>query len=1054
MASDKDWNHLLTKKIDLSKSREWMMRDRRNKFYQELVLYLCFVVVFIRQLLGQTGDIYDQAQALNGLVCNAAAPAGAIGDGDANLAELCSFREIDDIWNFVHHLEGLLCPVVSQIESDSSIPIASSYHQLESNPRFFRVGPMKLRQLRVAPTNCSVGPGFGRFVGRGQAEGLECYPPFSSATEMRSSWTGTMSARQYNWTTKHSVLYPISPSAHISSYSYGDGGYSALLCESRRNQGGGRTSNESCAAGREGPECASGPGGSGRTTSRELQQDGWLDLSTRALAIDFVLFNPSSGVWSLASHVFEISAAGSVIHDESGSTIYVREHSIFTLGALQGKVFLEFLMMLSVVAYVTVDVLSTFVMGRALGFGFFFGMDSWHTFEALLNVLTVGLFSVCFLLELYKENLCAWSEGDFDFLPIHRLRDLKLLTDDWSACVAFLLLAKFFKYMRVDAGLNLLFTLLSDAKSDLLRFLVMFGLIFFSFIFMGTIAFGGQLSGFNTLINSFSTCFQMLAGDFDHDALMKTNSQMATFFFSSFVVLVFLILVNVFVAIISEHFPKQEERDGDDTSTDLASLSRRQQLLVIRSKLEFLRRQHNRSYAFYTKHMGTDVTYDVIKNARESMSKVLPTVIIKREDFCSNCRRRTCDLHRSGEKGLNLQLGQILEFVSTSVKDQEARQLQSRLNWRKAVHLVRGLLKMRMKKTVANSTEKNVAKSGSTTISLSENFDHDSLRHMLEPKDLVYLDSEHLSEYRICLSVIDHAKNSTLCRVVGVGTDSKFARWNANDDDSKRKPAAIESSLQGGETLTISHSSLVPFLLRYRVAPLVLGYIKFWKWHKYGLSAAFMKKYTKGDSTKDKARNLLSDFDVWCILEESFLQHQLAHVDKALKKEGSEGNDDDEKVVILPMVGLRFDELRNAIDQYAQKHRGKFAAAADPTTISKETARVMSKFSSCLYSMSHREREGYDYVPSIIGGSTSGFVAGELRRLAPLIEVIAANAHEEWALTRIKQGWKWGEKNDAAEKMHPELMPYDRLNAKCQEYDKKSAQEALAAIMSFKYALL
>jgi hypothetical protein len=1030
-----EWVHLLTKKIDLGKAREAMMHDRRNKFYQELVTYLFFVSVFVRLLLGQGGDIYDQQQSLQGLVCNrgssgAVAAMGAEAEAE-DFSELCSFHEIRDVWVFVRHLEGLLCPIESQDGLTTSV---SSYHQLHSNRRFFRVGPMKLRQLRVAPTNCTVAPGKGKAL-----RGIECYPPFSSSTEMRSSWSGGTSGRDYHWSAKHPVLYPVGPSAHIASYTYGNGGYSALLCVGEERK--------SCRANISDPltECALDRGNStDLVTSGVLQKDGWLDLSTRALTVDFVLFNPSSGVWSLASHVFEISAAGRVTHDESGSAIYVREQSIFSFGLPEAAIVLEIFMMLSVVTYVIVDMLSTFVMGRALGFGFFFGMDSWHTFEALLNVLNILLFSIFFVLEIYKDKLRAWGDGNFDFGHIHRLRELKLLADDWSAVIAFLLLTKFFKYMRVNAGLNLLFTLLSDAKADLLRFLVMFGLIFFSFMLMATIAFGGQLNGFNTLMHSFSTCFQMLAGDFDHDALMNTNSQMATFFFSSFVVLVFLILVNVFVAIISEHFPQSGLNSKDEETLEQRQentpQSRRQQRLLIRNKLESLHREFNHSYAFYTKHSFAVCTYDVFKNAREGISNMLPTVLLKH------------NRDEDGPTGLHLELGQIVEFVSTNVKDQEARQQQSRANWRKGINLVRALMKMTKKggkhETKLMSLGMETLREGreSITISLSENFKAQDLKGLLSENDLIYLDGEHLSEYRICLSVIGHAKHSTSCRVVGVGTGCKFARWSAADKESKKKPTAVESKLQGGETLTISISSLVPYLLSARFAPMMFAYGKFWKWHKYGLSAAFMKSQNRAI----QKGILLSDYDIWCILEGSFLEHQIAHIDRALE------NDDGKIVEIQQIAGLRFDELRNAIDQYMQKHRLLFSVAARRCArTTTETARVMSKFGGCLYSMTHREREGYDYVPRVIGsGDTSKRYEGELRRLHPLIEIIAANAHEEWAMTRIKQGWKWGTKHDAKAKKHPELMPYDRLVEKAQQYDKQSATKALTAILSFKYELL
>lgn len=48
-------------------------------------------------------------------------------------------------------------------------------------------------------------------------------------------------------------------------------------------------------------------------------------------------------------------------------------------------------------------------------------------------------------------------------------------------------------------------------------------------------------------------------------------------------------------------------------------------------------------------------------------------------------------------------------------------------------------------------------------------------------------------------------------------------------------------------------------------------------------------------------------------------------------------------------------------------------------------------------------------------------------RIQALVELLAENNHENWALQRIKEGWSYGiERNDEA-KTHPDLVPYEDL---------------------------
>ena len=73
--------------------------------------------------------------------------------------------------------------------------------------------------------------------------------------------------------------------------------------------------------------------------------------------------------------------------------------------------------------------------------------------------------------------------------------------------------------------------------------------------------------------------------------------------------------------------------------------------------------------------------------------------------------------------------------------------------------------------------------------------------------------------------------------------------------------------------------------------------------------------------------------------------------------------------------------------------------------------------------------------------------------LTMLIEKLAANTHDVWAVGRINEGWTYGEKRDHHEKKHPCLVPYDDLPDSEKEYDRKTAAEAIKAVVSFGYTI-
>ena len=71
--------------------------------------------------------------------------------------------------------------------------------------------------------------------------------------------------------------------------------------------------------------------------------------------------------------------------------------------------------------------------------------------------------------------------------------------------------------------------------------------------------------------------------------------------------------------------------------------------------------------------------------------------------------------------------------------------------------------------------------------------------------------------------------------------------------------------------------------------------------------------------------------------------------------------------------------------------------------------------------------------------------------LLELTERLAENAHDNWALRRLGEGWTFGPTRDDAAKKHPDLIPYADLPEGEKEYDRKTAMETLKAIIALGY---
>lgn len=91
-----------------------------------------------------------------------------------------------------------------------------------------------------------------------------------------------------------------------------------------------------------------------------------------------------------------------------------------------------------------------------------------------------------------------------------------------------------------------------------------------------------------------------------------------------------------------------------------------------------------------------------------------------------------------------------------------------------------------------------------------------------------------------------------------------------------------------------------------------------------------------------------------------------------------------------------------------------------------------------------------NYIPQPI--DTKDVVLPE--ELSSLAEEIAKNVHEVWSVGRMKDGWKYGEERNDAEKHHPCLVPYEELTEMEKDYDRNTSQETLKLIMKLGFKIV
>jgi len=89
------------------------------------------------------------------------------------------------------------------------------------------------------------------------------------------------------------------------------------------------------------------------------------------------------------------------------------------------------------------------------------------------------------------------------------------------------------------------------------------------------------------------------------------------------------------------------------------------------------------------------------------------------------------------------------------------------------------------------------------------------------------------------------------------------------------------------------------------------------------------------------------------------------------------------------------------------------------------------------------------YIPTPIDTTAIRLPASIIQ----LRERLAQNAHDTWAVQRMKEGWTFGPARDDTLKHHPCLVPYDALHESEKEYDRLMVDQVLKTICALDYRI-
>ncbi|XP_036017103.1 polycystin-2-like protein 2 isoform X2 [Mus musculus] len=421
--------------------------------------------------------------------------------------ERSSFRSIRSITEFWKFMEG---PLIDGLYWDSWYGNKQLYSVKNSSRIYYEnvlLGIPRVRQLRVRNNTCKVYPAFQSLVS-------DCYSKYTVENEDFSDfglkrnpeWTHTPSSRTAPW---HWGFVGV----------YRDGGYIVTLSKSKSET---------------------------KAKFVDLRLNNWISRGTRAVFIDFSLYNANVNLFCIIRLLAEFPATGGLLTSWQFYSVkllrYVSYYDYFIASC-------EVIFCIFLFVFIIQE------LRKVNEFKSAYFRSVWNWLEMLLLLLcflAVSFYAYCnmqsFLLlgQLLKNTD---SYPDFYFLAYWHIYYNNVI-----AITIFFAWIKIFKFISFNETMSQLSSTLSRCMKDIVGFAIMFFIIFSAYAQLGFLVFGSQVDDFSTFQNSIFAQFRIVLGDFNFAGIQQANWILGPIYFITFIFFVFFVLLNMFLAIINDTY--------------------------------------------------------------------------------------------------------------------------------------------------------------------------------------------------------------------------------------------------------------------------------------------------------------------------------------------------------------------------------------------------------------------------------------------------------------------------------------------------------------------
>ena len=280
-----------------------------------------------------------------------------------------------------------------------------------------------------------------------------------------------------------------------------------------------------------------------------LKEMEWIDRQTRAIIVEFSVYNPNINIIMVSTILIEFLQSGSILttarfdplnlFGEIGSIV-----SFGNISILVTMIFIVYFMIFQIREIIKVDLYE-------------YLSDFWSYIEWSI-IFSAWISFIMFILRLnvaqdvlsFFKTTQGYAYTNLQQVNLYN----QILTYSMGLCSS-LSSIKFMKMLRFDKNIAFLGLTLKNCFGELVSFSLVFLIIWFAFVQVMYLVYGTYLFGYSSIVKSMETAFQVLLGKADMSEIGNGELKyLGPIIFSFYNIVVIFFALNIFISIITDSF--------------------------------------------------------------------------------------------------------------------------------------------------------------------------------------------------------------------------------------------------------------------------------------------------------------------------------------------------------------------------------------------------------------------------------------------------------------------------------------------------------------------